>query len=94
MLLVEMFKVFGEIVGELIEFEGDCYGVYWIGVKLLVGEICVYGLVGCYLGSEMMVGVIYVKGDVDDWVGVEMCGGSIVIVGRVGYFVGVVYWGS
>jgi formylmethanofuran dehydrogenase subunit C len=92
--LAEFFSVSGDPADELHDWEGDLWGVHWIGTKMTAGRIVIHASGGRHIGSEMTGGEIHVLGDAGDWVGGEMHGGLIHVRGRAGHLVGSAYRGS
>lgn len=92
--LAEMFKITGDASDKQFDFEGNLYGVHWIGAQMASGSIHVHGPAGRHVGSEMKGGQIQVDGDARGWVGAEMHGGRIHIHGNAGHLTGAAYRGS
>ena len=92
--LAEMFSVAGDAGDKRFDFEGDLFGIHWIGAHMRSGQIHIHGSSGRHLGSELRSGEIHVDGDVSDWVGCEMRGGLIHVRGNAGHQVGAAYRGS
>jgi formylmethanofuran dehydrogenase subunit C len=92
--LAEMFGVSGDAADKQFHFEGDLWGVHWIGAGMTSGQIHIHGRAGRHLGSEMAGGQIVVDGDAQDWAGAEMHGGRLRIRGSAGHQVGAAYRGS
>lgn len=92
--LGEMFDVEGDASDLRFDFQGDLYGVHWIGAQMSEGEIHIHGPGGRHIGSEMTGGTIHVHGEARGWVGAEMYGGLIHVHGNAGHLVGAAYRGS
>lgn len=92
--LAEMFKVHGDAEDKNIDFEGNLFGVHWIGAHMASGSIHLHGAGGRHVGSQMRGGEIHVTGDVRDWLGAELHGGLIHVQGNAGNLVGTGYRGS
>lgn len=92
--LAEMFRITGDASDKHFEFEGNLFGVHWIGAQMASGRIDVRGPAGRHVGSEMTGGEIHVHGDSRGWAGAEMHGGLIHIHGNSGHLLGAAYRGS
>jgi formylmethanofuran dehydrogenase subunit C len=92
--LAEFFAISGDPTDSRFEFEGNLFGVHWIGAHMTSGEIHVHGNAGRHIGSEMTGGQIHVHGDAGDWVGGELHGGLIYVRGNAGHLIGSAYRGS
>src|SRR5688572_8898818 len=92
--LAEFFVISGDPSDSRFEFEGNLFGVHWIGAHMTSGEIHIHGNAGRHIGSEMTGGQIHVHGDAGDWVGGELHGGLIYVRGNAGHLIGSAYRGS
>lgn len=92
--LGELFDVSGDASDGVVQLDGDCSTVKWIGARMTGGEIRITGDVGMHLGAEMRGGRIIVEGNCGDWVGAEMNGGVIHVKGDAGHLAGGAYRGS
>ena len=92
--LAEMFKVAGDASDKKIQFDGNLFGVHWIGAHMASGSIHIEESAGRHVGSQMRGGELHVTKDVRDWLGAEMRGGLIRVHGSAGNAVGGGYRGS
>jgi formylmethanofuran dehydrogenase subunit C len=92
--LAEIFAVVGDASDKRFDFEGNLWGVHWIGAQMRSGQIYVHGPAGRHVGSEMRGGEIRVEGNAGGWAGCEMRGGLIHVQGNAGHLVGAAYRGS
>lgn len=92
--LAEMFRVSGDAGDKHFEFEGNLWGVHWIGAHMSSGRIDVHGPAGRHVGSDMHGGEIHVNGDSRGWTGAEMTNGFIHVHGNTGHLLGAAYRGS
>lgn len=84
--LLDVSKYNKKILGITLVFKGDLSKVDFIGAKMNVGKILVYGDVGDYLGFSLSGGYIEVRGSAGIHAGCEMSGGIIKVLRNVGDF--------
>lgn len=92
--LAEHFRVGGDPADRVVEVDGDCSRVEFIGAKMAAGEVRVRGSCGMHAGAEMTGGALHITGHAGDWLGAEMRGGLIRVQGHAGHHAGAGYPGS
>src|SRR4051812_48376090 len=91
--LGDFFSVTGDAADQVIEIEGDCSRVKWLGAGMSGGILRIYGPAGFHAGSAMRDGRLEIGGNAGDWLGAEMRGGLIHVRGRAGDHAGGAYPG-